>query len=119
VKKFATRVSFSALLELADTLRLNRPVAFGNTVQFTALNSPTAIVAISSVLFGSTAQLFGRFSVTFTSSAVSMNEFRVAFTVKGWYCSVSFGVSTASTSMFALHPGNCIVMFSCGETLSL
>jgi len=37
---------------------------------------------------------------------VDMNAFSVAFIVKGWYCSVSFGVSIVSMSIWAVQPGS-------------
>jgi len=87
-------------------------------VQLIPLNSPTSTLAISCVLFGMV-QLSGRLIVAFMLLAVDMNEFSVAFMVKGWYCSVSFGAMVASMSMLAAQPGSCRLMFSCGDVLWL
>jgi len=91
VKKVLSFESFSAFDVFTCMLKLNLPVVFGVTVQLIPLKSPTVTLCISCVLFGMV-QLFGRFIVAFTLNAVAMNEFSVAFTVNGWYCSVSFGL---------------------------
>jgi len=118
VKKLLSFESFSAFDVFTCMLKLNLPVVFGNTVQLIPLKLPTVTLCISCVLFGMV-QVVGRFIVAFMLNAVDMNEFSVAFMVKGWYCSVSFGVSIVSTSICAVQPGSSSVMFSCGEVLSL
>jgi len=111
-------VSFSALLELAVTLMANVPVVVAFTTQLTPLNAPMPTCVISCVLFA-TVHSCGAFSVTLTSFAACMNEFSVAFITNGRSWNVSFGVVTVSTSIFAAHPGNSIVMFSLGDSLWL
>jgi len=118
VKKLLSSESLKAFDVFTCMLKLNLPVVFGITVQLIPLNSPTSTLAISCVLFG-IVQLNGRFIVAFMLLAVDMNEFRDAFMVKGWYCSVSVGVRIVSMSMLAVQPGSSIVMFSCGDVLSL
>lgn len=118
MKKVLSFESFSAFDVFTCMLKLNLPVVCGVIVQLIPLKPPTVTLCISCVLFG-IVQLFGRFIVALTFSAVDMNVFSVAFTVKGRYCRVSVGVSIVSTSIWAVQPGSSIVMFSCGEVLSL
>jgi len=118
VKKPPRSESFSAFDVFTCMLKLNLPVVLGNTVQLIALKPPTVTLCISCVLFGMV-QVNGRFIVAFTLNAFAMNEFSVAFMVKGWYCSVCVGARVASMSMLALQPGSSSVMFSCGDVLSL
>ena len=118
MKKLLSFESLSAFDVFTCMLKLNLPVVVGVIVQLIPLKLPTVTLCISCVLFGMV-QVVGRFIVAFTFSAVDMNAFSVAFTVKGWYCSVSFGVSIVSTSIWAVQPGSSSVMFSCGDVLSL
>jgi len=118
VKKPPRSESFRAFDVFTCMVMLNLPVVFGVIVQLIPLKAPTVTLCISCVLFGMV-HVNGASIVAFTFSAVDMNEFSVAFTVKGWYCSVSFGVSIVSTSIWDVQPGSSSVMFSCGDSLSL
>ena len=118
MKKVLSFESFSAFDVFTCMLKLNLPVVVGVTVQLIPLNAPTVTLCISCVRFGMV-HVNGRFIVAFMFNAVDMNAFSVAFTVKGWYCNVSFGFSIVSTSIWAVQPGSSSVMFSCGDSLSL
>jgi len=118
MKLWGWLVSFSALLLFAVTFIWKVPYVVAFTTQLTPLNCPVFTLPADIVLF-TMFHSAGAFSVTLTFSALSMNEFSVAFMTNGcsWY--VSFGVVTVSTSMLALHPGSCSVMFSFGDSLWL